>query len=256
MRAVHYFYAWKQPWRGEAIAKGFGAVKVPIEGAKLQPGALHLIGGLGFGSLELLRQARQNREPYVFFDRAYFGGGPKTNRLRVVPGAYQKHWLDYPLPGRRIEVFGVKREPWRNGGTHIMLVPPGDTIQALFGLHDWEHWTLTRLKRCTDRPVMVNYKRDPVPLAERLRDCHCVVTWTSNTAVDAIMAGLPAIVAPESAAVPVAHPLVGLESSIESDGLWQEPDRAPWAESLAWGQFTIEEIASGFAREVIMENYA
>ena len=216
--------------------------------------ALHIVGGLQFGALYRMREIRAAGMPYIFYDRAYFGGGPHSDRLRITRGAYQKHAIERGRWDNRLSsraaALGVELDPWRASGSHILLVPPGEAIRALFGLGDWEAETLARLKACTDRPVRVSRKPDPVPLSIRLRDCHCVVTWTSNVAVEAICAGVPAVCAFWSAAGPVAGNLDELEAYIERP---LKPEREAWAESLAWGQFNLDEIRSGFARAVIME---
>lgn len=249
MGAVHYFCDAKNTHHGEAILAGWNAERVWVGKGRLSRGVkLHLIGGLQFGALEILREARETKAPYVFFDRAYFGGGPGTNRLRAVRGAYQKNWVE-DRPADRLKALGVRLEPWRGKGRHILLVPPGEAICRLFGLGDWEAKTLKRLHQATDRPVVVSYKGDPKPLADRLAGCHAVVTWTSNVAVEAICAGVPAFVGPESAAAPVATQLEYLERLIEAP-LMPE-GREAWAASLAWGQFSVEEIKRGFAREVL-----
>ena len=145
---------------------------------------------------------------------------------------------------------GVTLAPWRKSGSHILVSPPGEAIAKLFGLVNWEARTLETLRRVTDRPLRVSRKPDPVPVEERLRDCHCVVTWTSNLAVDAIVAGVPAIVGPAAASIGVAGNYHQLEYCIENP---PTPERECWVESLAWGQFNLEEIRSGFARAVVME---
>lgn len=247
-KAVHYFCDVKNVHHGEAILAGWGAERVWVGKGRLARGAgLHLIGGLQFGALEILMEARETKAPYIFFDRAYFGGGPGTNRLRAVRGAYQKNWVEDRLPDR-LKALGVRLEPWRGKGRHILVVPPSAAVARLFDLGDWEAKTLRRLKDCTDRPLVVSYKGDPKPLADRLAGCHAVVTWTSNVAVEAVCAGTPAFVGPESAAAPVATGLEYLERLIEAPLM---PEREAWAASLAFGQFDLAEIRSGFAREVL-----
>lgn len=83
------------------------------------------------------------------------------------------------------------------------------------------------------------------PLAHDLRDCWCVVTWSSNAATEALLAGLPAIVCGPAhilAAVCNRH----LEDAVEPVRRLREPA----FERLAWSQWTLDEIASGepFAR--------
>lgn len=251
--AVHYLVTQKHRSHGMAIANGWAARCVPADRKQIQPGdCLHLVGGLQFGSLEILSGLRARKAPYVFFDRAYFGGGPGSGRLRAVRGAYQKYWIEQ-RPGHdtdeRLKHWGVELQPWRYDGRHILVIPPGDAIRTLFGLGDWLGDTVRRLKACTERPIDISTKQDPRPLAQRLQQCHAVVTWTSNVAVDAIVAGVPAFCHDECAAAPVAGELTVLEHQIDAP---PRPDRGPWARSLAWGQFTLDEINAGFARKVVM----
>lgn len=244
----------KNPEQFEAFAQGFKARRVPASAWAYQRDAsLHIIGGLQYGSLALLMRARAEGAPYVFFDRAYFGGGPGSGRLRVTFGGYQQHWVNearLAMPLAYARNWGVKLEPWRKPGAKILLVPPSSAIELLFGLQGWVDTTLARIKAVSDRPVVLSFKSDPASLAQRLADCHCVVTLTSNVAVDAVCAGVHAIVSAESAAAPVSELLLDGLRRIE---LPRRPDRGAWVASLAWGQFTLAEIRSGFAREVVME---
>lgn len=253
MRIAHYFVEEKNRHIGEAICAGWGAERVSSHIGKPVPGALHLIAGLQFGALEILMQVRAAREDYVFFDRAYFDGGPGSNWLRVVPRAYQHHWVQ-DLPPARAEALRLESRlrAWRAAGRHIMVVPPSDAICRLFNLGDWEAQTLARLQRCTDRPVDVSRKGDPRPLAERLADCHAVVTWTSNVAVEAVCAGVPVFCSSESAARSVSGWLGSLEHDIERPTI--APARELWLRSLACGQWTLDEIAAGEAMAFLAGN--
>lgn len=249
---VHYFSGQKNAHYGEAIAAGFQCRKVPIESMRLEPDALHFTGGLQFGGLELMQALLENGEEYIFFDRAYFGGGPRTNRIRAVPMAYQHSWLQ-PAYGPR--AFGVELKDWRKSGEYLMLVPPGPAICQLFGLGNWAANITREIIKITDRPMYVSYKGDSKPLAERLGRCHAVITWTSNVAVEAVCAGVPVFVSPFSAALPVGNAISTMTAeSLESPNM--SADRQAWVDGLAWGQFSLEEIASGFAREVLETNWA
>lgn len=83
-------------------------------------------------------------------------------------------------------------------------------------------------------------------LDEAFSGASMVVTWNSNAAVDAALAGIPTIAMDEGsmawpvAAHSLAEPLV-------------TPDRDGWFRDLAWRQWTADEIASGLAWEVVRE---
>jgi hypothetical protein len=233
----------------EAVVAGFPGRVRDIEPGKLAKDCIHVLGGLQFGVLELMREIRAKGEPYVFFDRAYFQGGTYTQQIRLTRDAYQKHWVEEGVESGRVRRWGVRLEPWRQTGDFVMVVPPSAEVEHLFGIEGWLEKTLLRFRGCVRR-IVVSPKndRDKSPLIERLEGCHAVVTWTSNVAVEAIVAGIPAFVSPYSAARPMAGSLEELD--IENP---PRPDREAWVASLAWGQFTVDEIASGFARERIME---
>lgn len=235
----------------EALVKGFPGKKVNLQGGRKARGLTHVIGGLQFGALELLQQIRAERERYIFFDNAYFGGGTRTDRLRLTLNGYQKARIDGE--DRPARDWGVAIEPWRPAGEFVLVVPPSEAVTRLFGLEAWLDATLARLRSCTTRPVRVSPKadRDKSPLRARLESCHAVVTWSSNVAVEAVCMGVPAFVSGESAARPVCRGLEALEGQIEDPLRVDDERRAAWQRSLAWGQFTVDEIASGFAREVL-----
>lgn len=238
----------------EAMIEGFPAREASSEAARMDGAAqMHILGGLQFGCLPILQQIRGARVPYIFWDRAYLGGGTATDRLRITRNGYQQSWIEPERPQwlKRFEALGGRIAEWRKpgAGEHVLVVPPGEAIRELFGLGDWLSGTLARLRKLTDRELDVSEKGDRRSLDSRLKACHCVVTWTSNVAIEAILAGVPAIVAPYSAAAPVAGILNDLAARIDAPPM---PDRWAWASSLAWGQFTLAEIRSGFARSVVM----
>jgi len=67
------------------------------------------------------------------------------------------------------------------------------------------------------------------------------MTYNSNTGVEAAMAGRPVIAMDEGS---MAYEIAGHQVT---DII--TPDRTAWAHALAWKQFTIDEIQSGFCQE-------
>ena len=237
----------KAPELWDALVKGFGAKDVPI-GSPLE--GVPLINGLQFGALEFLQDVVRQRVDYLFLDGAYFLGWPPPRKwYRAVPNAYQKNWVDDVKPDRW-ETIGLKMKPWRKG-SYVLITPPSEYVGNLFGFSVplWLQKTVTVLKEHTDRPLMVREKYSKGTIQEDLKDAHCLVTWTSNTSVDALLEGVPVFVPSVSQAAPVGcTDITKVETPVY-------PDREPWAWSLAYGQFTLKEIASGLAKEVVCSRF-
>jgi hypothetical protein len=234
----------------DAIVAGFGARDVPVSQA-LQNGPLDrdsvaIIGGLDFGSDVLLRECRRSGHPYVFVDSGYMAVRDRDNRrirYRVVPNAYAQHWL-VPCGPERYEALGLEMAGWRAAerrGRTVLLCASSAKHAEFFGSDFWMRDRVRELGGT--RPARLREKDCKRPFAEDLAEAWAVVTWSSNVAVEAVLAGVPVITGPECAAWPMSS---GGGQSIED---LLTPPRALWAASLAHGQFTVDEIASGMARE-------
>lgn len=269
MDTVHYTQGHKARAHIDAVRAGFPGREWSLDANRLAPdsaGCVHVLGGLQFGALDRLREIRAAGLSYVHYDRAYFGGGPNSDRLRLVANAYHAHRAHLPdgvnwaQTHDRLRAFGVTlaRQRQAGAGDAIMVVPPSEPICALFDLPAPDAWAaaiVARLANATERPVWISKKGDPEPLERRLARCHAVVTWTSNVAVEATLAGVPAFAGPWSPAAPVALPLAELERQIEAPSLAPWSTRVDWAGALAWAQFTLEEIRRGYAREIVMQAF-
>jgi len=81
-------------------------------------------------------------------------------------------------------------------------------------------------------------------LAQCLAEARVAVTFNSNAGVDAVLAGVPTIATDcGSMAWPV--------TSHDFGAPLVRPNRAKWAARLAWCQWTIDEMASGYAWEFL-----
>lgn len=206
--------------------------------------------GLLRGTVEVIAQAREQRQRWYYADHAYVCRGHDIANYRVTLGGWQlNHVLDVPGDRWRRLALRVPIGPWRTGGRHILVCPPTWPVLQATGVGNWLEDTLTELARHTDRPIHVRHKHtlgNP-PLAVDLADAHCLVTQHSMAAVEAVLAGVPVVVAPSSAAAPVGlRDLSMVEHPVY-------PEREPWLWSLAYGQFHLDEFRSGAAWRILRE---
>ncbi len=197
----------------------------------------------------------------VYIDLGYWGrreGGRWTGYHKVVVN--NRHPTEYLMttdrPADRFGRFGIEVKPWRLEGDHILVAGMGDKGARAEGFEpeEWERQTITELRRHTNRPILyrpkpswkeakpiegTRYSHRDVPVERELQDCWAVVTHHSNVAVDALLAGIPAICVGG-----VARMLTG--SDLEAIRHPPRPaGREQWAANLAYTQWSIAEMALG-----------
>jgi hypothetical protein len=135
-------------------------------------------------------------------------------------------------------------KPWTyNPKGCVLIGHPGPSFGKLIGL-DMQKWSrdiVARVQKFTNSRIVQRTKWSSIPLAGQLKDVRVVVTHSSNIAVDAIIAGIPAIVAPTNPAAPVCSTNL---ADIDNPPM---PDRRDWWASLMCQQFTIKEMREGLA---------
>lgn len=237
-------YSTDGPWSQIApyFAKGAKCPMVPAS-AGLQPDTIGIFWGLLRGSPELIKASIQAFQPWFYLDHGYFKRGHFNGHYRITYTDFQQRHL-IERPDDRWKKLGVSLTPWRTG-RKIVICPPSDHVCAIFNCRGWEQTTVEALKSISDRPIIIRRKSDPMSFTEAIKDAHCLVTSSSIAAVEAVLSGVPVFVAQNSAAAPVG--LVDL-AKIEEPIY---PDREPWCHSLAYGQFTREEMKDGAAWAVL-----
>lgn len=150
-------------------------------------------------------------------------------------------------PSRWQRLFAPLLQPWRDnaeGEVLIMGQVTGDAsiqgvdIEAFYARAAAAYRALDFTVRYRPHPRGRTLPRAPRPLALDLESARFVVTWNSNSAVDAVLAGVPAIALDRGS---MAWEVAGHELG----RLPPAPDRAAWAHRLAWCQWSKAEMASG-----------
>jgi hypothetical protein len=163
-------------------------------------------------------------------------------------------------PSRFGAHFGPMRQ-WKLGGKYVLLIGqvPGDQSLGGMDLSFWYARSATQAAKAYGLPV--RFRPHPMAvsrgirqvvkgaetiggdLEEALSAAAICITFNSNTGVDAVLAGVPTIAADRGT--------MAYEVTARTIGERFVPDREQWASRLAWCQWTIDEIATGLAWEVI-----
>lgn len=204
---------------------------------------------------------RERGHEVLVMERGYIGDRFRYSSLGWNGLNGRARFPDIAEPSRFAQICSGCLKPWRSGGEYVLLVGqvPGDMSLAGQDLRQWYEDIARDAAEVYGVPVRFRphpqavergytWKVESAPtidgsLQDALRGALVVITYNSNAAVDAVLAGVPAIAVDEgSMAWPVtAHVLTEIAM----------PARETWASRLAWCQWTLAEIATGVAWDVV-----
>ena len=221
-----------------------------------------------------IHQHWQDKKDFYYIDTGYFGnfispGNPGGRKLfhRIVKNDVQKHWLEN-RPGSRWQEI-CKIDPryqwkgWKKNGNKILIIVPNrkscifygyDTEPYANGEKPWLIKTIETIKKHTDMEIVIREKgsrsgRQHHSIFDALdQGVFATVSFNSIAAIESIAYGVPAFVTVPCAASPLA--LTDFSQIITpfypDESLVQQH-----CASLAYGQFTGEEIANGTAWKLL-----
>jgi hypothetical protein len=225
----------------------------------------------GIASSTYMNLAREKSLDFYFIETGYFGNyktdyNPTAKKLfhRVVKNSMQ-HTNILNVSGNRWESLckideRLKWKNWKKSGSKILLVAPIDKSAGYYGYtkESWIKETVEKLQQHTDREIIIREKMSrpdrtfKKTIYQALdEDIFAVVTLNSIAATEAVAYGIPAFTTAPTAADPVC--LKDL-SKIETPYYPDENFIYKWCSSLAYGQFHLEEMITGDAWRMILEN--
>jgi hypothetical protein len=216
----------------------------------------------------------QDKKDFYYMDTGYFGnfvspGNPGGRKLfhRIVKNDLQKHWLEN-RPVDRWQAI-CKIDPryqwtgWKKKGKKILVIVPNrkscvfygyDIDPYINGEKPWLMNTIETIKKHTDMEIVIREKgsrssRQHHSIFDALdEDVFATVSFNSIAALESVIYGIPAFVTVPCAASPlsltdlsqIANPFYPDKSLVQQH-----------CASLAYGQFTGEEIANGTAWKLL-----
>jgi len=166
----------------------------------------------------------------------------------------------------RHRLLGLSLKPWKDPGKFVLICGQHDKSlqwQDMPRMSTWVMNTIDEIQKYTDLPIIFRpHPRCPLPDIERqyqnvyrdnpvkiigsyddfnlsFKDCHAVISWSSNPGPLAVINGVPVFTGPSSLAYNVANTDL---SKIEYP---DKPNRKQWLSDYAHTEFTIDEITQG-----------
>ena len=193
---------------------------------------------------------------FYYIDTGYFGNGKKKTYHRVTRNDVQNFGPIIDRPRDRLAVTGFQPCKFKRG-SKILLAPPSQKLLNLYDI-DLEQWltnVLAEIHARTDREVVVRRKPGRTArttddsMAHALsQDIHCLVTFSSIAAGEALLNGKPAItLGPNAAAALCSQTL----DAINEPYVPTLDEVEAWAAHIAYCQFTEAEMRNGTAWRIL-----
>jgi hypothetical protein len=213
--------------------------------------------------------AKKNKIDFYYMDRPYWGETRNAPfYTKVVKNNHLKNWIEVRPDDRFKKSFPWPIKPWNKKGKNIIVCPPSNAIKEFFGVHDWLDNTMATLKASTDRPIIIKNKGyNPIMGYDKdggmtvtgkdntapsgpidWDDAFAIVTYNSNISLEATTRGIPCFTDEHNACAPIS------ETNIAKIETPKYIDREPLYHSMAYGQFTAEEVSNGYAWKVLDES--
>lgn len=249
------------------FTKGCNGVAVSLEEARAYPDNTWVIYGAGM--IKAVKNCWENNTPFFYIDNQYLGNmRSKKQWHRIIKDHVHDIRPIIERPRDRLEQV-IKYIQWAQlkrpelnptlldpkpftSGRNILIAPPSPKSFTLWNIdqQQWIDQTVAEIKKYTDRPIKIRLKRPrddrfiQNTLEDDLKDSHCLVTYNSVAACEAIINGTPAFTLGPNAAQQLAkHDL----SEIENPYIPSDDEREAWLRHLSYSQFTRTEMNNGTA---------
>lgn len=230
----------------EAFCKGAGGHVVEVLPKTLLPGAAAFYG-VTAQTKQLWEQARREGREWYYLDNAYFDKVRGTY-FRATRNQLQHDGIGVS-DGRRFAALGLDILPWRRDGKHVIVAPQSDEFMAVCAGYRgrWVDDAIAALYPSGREVRVLPWRRDKAAWYARLPgnlvECWCLVTYSSASAVSALLAGVPAIVTAEDCIL--AHACRRALTEIETPPMPQDRERLMAV--IADQQWTLDEMREGLA---------
>ena len=211
----------------------------------------------GVTKRKVMEACRARGRDFYYIDTGYFGNTAKGKLYhRITRNDVQYFGPVVDRPSDRLALTGIGFRKFRPG-TNILLAPPSQKLLMMYDidLETWLNTTIEEIKNHTDRPIVIRKKQsrtvrmteDTMEMA-LAQDVHCLVTFSSIAAGEALLLGKPAITLGPNAAAPLCSQHI---CEIENPKIPTLDEVKAWAANLAYNQFTEAEMRNGTAWRIL-----
>lgn len=204
---------------------------------------------------------------YVKRDEYYAAGWEGLNG--------RANFMNCAMPGDRAAELGVELQPWNLDGNYALIMGqvPWDASVEHTNFFVWVADSILRIKRISDAPILfrphpkaegdfsemyemmaqhgVKVMDATTPLSVAIEGAQAIVTFNSNTGVDALLAGKATLSFDRGSMIWRAS-RHHYEYLLDPGLMIAQVDRQQWLNDIAYAQWTHEEMRDGMAWQHLM----
>lgn len=206
------------------------------------------------GNEHIIVDKIDNNLPFWFIDSGYTNFVESNKKWHRLTRNHLHFNSQFVAPADRLKNFTEFPRPWRKEGKKILIVEPGVFAASIMHVEakSWTESVVTELKKHTDRPIEIRSKinkKNRISLYKTLLegDYYCTVSINSNSAVESIWAGIPAITLNKHVSNSVTR-----NSIQQVNDLYYGP-LGDWLTWLSYCQFTYDELMDGTALDIVRQ---
>ena len=207
------------------------------------------------GNESLLVNKIDNSFPFWFIDSGYTNFVEPNKKWHRLVRNHLHFNTTFVAPVDRLCMFPSFPKPWRRNGSTILIVEPGEFAAGIMHVEakSWGLQVAEELKKYTDRPIEFRSKTNKktrTSLYQQLGsgNYYCTVSINSNSAVESIWAGVPAITLDKHVSNAVTRNRLD-----QINDLYYGP-LGDWLAWMSYCQFTFDELMDGTALHIV-RNY-
>lgn len=219
-----------------------------------------LMRGVGKATREAVQHCWDTGREFYYIDTGYFGNAKSKSKgwHRITKNNLQNLGPIIERPTDRL--LNWKYRKFREGNK-ILICPPSEKVMMLFNQPSPEEWTkqvVEELKQYTDRKIEIRLKPNRTQRISNMSleaalddDVHCLITYNSIAALEALMVGKPAITLGPNCASLICNTNL---KDVEKLNIPSKDEMTALMAHLSYAQFSREEMMNGYAWKVVNES--
>lgn len=208
---------------------------------------------------------------FVYIDKGYLSGakGPRSKYCRVSVDSFQplEYFQAFPRPDDRFKALQINLKPTPHGKNIIIAggslkYAQWHSFNGRYGMDPMTTWAFDVINYVAEKsthPIVyrpkpswqdaqplpgARFSRAPITIDDELANAYCLISYGSNAAVDAVIAGVPVVITGDGIVKPLSRNTLKYINDLYYP---TDAERYQFLCDVAYQQWNLDELRSGLA---------